>query len=421
MTIRRILHTSDWHLGQTFHGFDRTWEQQQVLDWLVEQVVAHEVDALLISGDIFDTVNPSNVAQRQWFDFLGTLVRTRPTCEVVAIAGNHDSAQRLEAPDALTRALGLQIIGLARDGDGQFDPDRLILPLGSRDPAGVWGHVAAVPYLRGDDLGTVAEWQAENAFFDLMRRRLDAVFTRLRERSSDKQARLGLFHGVIGGTSERSVTERDIRIGNSDGVPADMFPDDLTYLALGHLHKAQRAGGNDHFRYAGSPLSLHVSESEYNHQVVLVEIDDGQRGAITSISVPKRVTVARIPKSGQAIQSHDETLKQVSALPDRSDLPLAEQPFLEVRFLHDQPRPDFAGEVAVAAAQRGHRLTTVRGETPVDVARAPAPPVLSIVEIPPEEVLRLLFERTYGVPPDADLLAAFQTLCDELPSSTVTP
>ncbi len=410
MTKRRVLHTSDWHLGQSFHGFDRTWEHQEFLDWLVTTIVAQEIDAVLVSGDIFDTVNAPNVAQRQWFDFLGRVFRERPGCDVVAIAGNHDSASRLDASGALTSAIGFHVVGSPRSAEGAFDAGRLVVPLGTQG-GGVWGHVAALPFFRGDDLGTLTELHGEGAYLERVRRRHGEVFAALDAVRAPGLARLGMFHGVLDGETERSDrSERDVRVGNVEGIPESFFPADLGYLALGHLHRPQRVRGQDHVRYAGSPLPLHVSESEYPHQVVIVTFEDGVRTGVESVRIPQQVPVLRIPSGGQPLPDAATLLATVQALPNRAADPVERQPYLEVRYLQDGPQPGFTNQVAAAAASRGHRLTTVRSERATGPVDDP-PNTYVLAELDPEHVFDMLYRRTYrGAAPPDDLVRAFREL-----------
>src|SRR5450830_1653635 len=115
----RLLHTSDWHLGQSLHNFDRHYEHQCFLDWLIDTIVAEEADALLIAGDIFDNANPSSNAQRQLYRFLQQAKTRAPGLQIVVIAGNHDSPGRLEAPGPLLEAHGTVVIGnVVRGRDG---------------------------------------------------------------------------------------------------------------------------------------------------------------------------------------------------------------------------------------------------------------------------------------------------------------
>ncbi len=412
MNQKRILHTSDWHLGQTFHGFDRTWEHQCFLAWLLETIVAREVDALLVSGDIFDTPNPSSLAQRQWFDFLVAVMRERPGCEVVATAGNHDSAQRLDAPEALTQALGLHIVGSPCDAIGTFDAARLVVPLGKGSEGGVWGHVAAIPFLRGDDLGTLTELHADDGYVQLTRRRHDAIFEELASRAAPGHARFAMAHGVVVGEASASSSEREIRIGNVGGVPVNVFPDDLTYVALGHLHRPQRAGGRDAVQYAGSPLPMHVSEAEYPHRAVLVTVEGCVLQSMESLLVPKSVPVVRVPRSGKAALP-EVVLAELRALPSLASLPEAQRPYLDVRFVRAAPRPSFVEEVAAAIEGKGYRITTVRQDEPAgaNVASSEAIAQRNLDDFAPEEVFRKIYQRMYAnQPPSDELLRAFGEL-----------
>src|SRR4051794_28676852 len=114
----RLVHTSDWHLGHSLHEVSREREHQQFLAWLLALLEAEAADALLVAGDLFDTANPSAEAQRQWYELIAEAKRRMPRLQVVAIAGNHDSPSRLDAPDALFRALGVRVVGVLPRAEG---------------------------------------------------------------------------------------------------------------------------------------------------------------------------------------------------------------------------------------------------------------------------------------------------------------
>jgi len=107
----RVLHTADWHLGQSFHGYDRDYEHSIFLDWLVLMLTERRTDVLLIAGDIFDSVNPSATAQRRFFDFLARAHAASPTLQIIITAGNHDAGARLEAPSGLLESLNITVVG----------------------------------------------------------------------------------------------------------------------------------------------------------------------------------------------------------------------------------------------------------------------------------------------------------------------
>ena len=418
MTTRRILHTSDWHLGQLFHDHDRSWEHQQFLDWVRAQVVDNAVDALLITGDIFDTVNPPIEAVRQWNEFIVGVRQARPSCTLIAIAGNHDSAARIESSRPFGRALSIDLIGSLRNADGQFDPERLVLPLGHEAHGGVWGYAAAIPFMRADDLGTLTQLAADDAVLNLSKARFNAIFEVLAQRAGPGHARVALAHGVIVGSElQTSASEREVRIGNVSGLPVDVFPEDLTYVALGHLHRPQRAGGRESIQYAGSPLPLHVSEADYKHRVVLVEVDDGRLVSRTSIPVPQPVGIRRVPADGASLDP-DSVLAALRALVPSGVSETERQPFIEVRFQRTAPRADFVSEVRAALEDKGHRLTTIRDVTRVEFVPGASEGDAAfrrLEDFEPEDVFRSLYGRVHAESegPDKTLLEAFAELVRE--------
>src|ERR1700746_487795 len=153
----RILHTADWHLGQSFHGFDRDREHAVFLDWLIGIVEERHVDALIITGDIFDSINPSSGAQRRFFDFLARIHAAAPALQVVIIAGNHDAPARLEAPTGLFERLNIKALGtVPRDLDGEVNYQKFLIPLKDAH-ANVKAIAIAVPFLRPADVPVVPE------------------------------------------------------------------------------------------------------------------------------------------------------------------------------------------------------------------------------------------------------------------------
>ena len=271
----RLLHTSDWHLGQTLHTFDRTYEHQCFLDWLVDTIVAEQADALLIAGDVFDNANPSAAAQRQLYRFLQQARARAPQLQVVVIAGNHDSAGRLEAPGPLLEAHGVTVLGnVVRGADGAIDLERMLVPL--RDRAGaIKAWCLAIPFLRPGDLPRVAagELEAADPYLHGIALLYQQAYALAKSKCANGEAVLamGHCHMVDGQASEDS--ERRIVIGGTEALPATMFDPTLAYAALGHLHLAQRVGKKEHLRYCGSPLPLSFAEVGYQHQVLRVDLD----------------------------------------------------------------------------------------------------------------------------------------------------
>ena len=121
----RILHTADWHLGQTFFGYDRTGEHEVFLNWLAEEIRQKEIDALIIAGDVFDVSNPSAASQSMYYQFIYRVTVENPNLQIVIVAGNHDSAARLEAPLPLLQAMRTEVRGVVRKLEGGAEePER---------------------------------------------------------------------------------------------------------------------------------------------------------------------------------------------------------------------------------------------------------------------------------------------------------
>ena len=151
----RVIHTSDWHLGQELHGFDRGVEHDVFLDWLAGQLIELDADVLIVTGDVYDTVNPPISAQQRLYQFLRRTLTERPHIQIVLIGGNHDSATRLELPKHLLDATRVHLIGGMPRHNGQPMAAQTLIEL--RDKTGASRAVcAAVPYLRPGDLPTVS-------------------------------------------------------------------------------------------------------------------------------------------------------------------------------------------------------------------------------------------------------------------------
>jgi len=158
----KILHTADWHVGQLFHEYDRTYEHNNFLNWLVETLQNEKVDVLQISGDVFDLSNPSAASIKLFYTFLNRAVKANPELQIIITAGNHDSASRLESPKPLLESSNIHIIGLVeKNEDGNTDYDKLSIPL--KDNVGeIKAWCLAIPFLRLGDYPIVAD--AENPY-----------------------------------------------------------------------------------------------------------------------------------------------------------------------------------------------------------------------------------------------------------------
>jgi exonuclease SbcD len=398
----RLLHTSDWHLGHTLKEVTREHEHRAFLSWLLEACVREAPDVVVITGDVFDSATPPASAERMWFDWLADVRRARPGMDIVAIAGNHDSPARLGAASAVLRELGVHVVGgLPRQG-GALDLDRILIPV-----AGDRGLVAAVPFLRPVDVPV----DVGDPLADVYRE----VTSAARERRAPEQALVVLGHLYVAGAEMSVLSERRVSIGGQESASLRMFPEDVDYVALGHMHRAQRVG-RDAIRYAGAPIALALDEAGYRHQVVIVDFAAGRVAQIRPIAVPQTIEIVRIPRRGEAPLV--EVLAEIAALPPRQGGDDPARPYLEVVVALDKPEPRLRTAIETALDGKRARLVVLRAETTGDRAalgdRVDHRAGARLAELDPRDVFVRCWLRDHAEPPSGELLAAFERLLAEV-------
>jgi exonuclease SbcD len=405
----RLLHTSDWHLGQTLHGFERTYEHQCFLDWLVDTIAAQQADALLVSGDIFDNANPSAVAQKQLYHFLQQAKARAPHLNIVLIAGNHDSPGRLEAPGPLLAVFDTTVIGhIRRTVDGEIDPGQFVVPLRNRDGViAVW--CIAIPFLRPGDVPRVET--DGDAYIEGVARLYQQALEYVQERRQPGQAIVALGHCHMVGGTVSAESERNIVIGGAEALSATIFDPAIAYAALGHLHQAQSVGKQAHLRYSGSPLPLSFAEIDYAHQILRVDLDGDSVQNIAAIPVPRAVGLLRIPKQPAPVEDVLAALEALD-LPAASDL--CTHPYLEVRVQLDAPEPGLRARVEAMLENKPVRLARIETSVAKNPDGATAPISLDdLHRLQPEEIFKRLYQSKYGSDAPAEQLAAFAELLHE--------
>lgn len=275
----KILHTADWHLGKLLNDQSREEEHRLFLDWLLATVKTEKIDAILVAGDIFDTANPPQSALQQYYDFVSQLF-AQGSCELIIIAGNHDSAAQLEAPKGVLNSLRTKVVGFLPE-----DPaDRIHYLPNAENPEVAIG---MIPFLRDRDLriGKAGETADE------IRARLgEGIAARYAETAEAiKAAKIDCPSIVTGHLtvvgSETSDSERDIHIGGLGSVTPSHFSQTFDYVALGHLHRPQATDADGRVRYSGSPIALSFSESNDKKEVRLLTVEDGKIEQ-ESLSIP---------------------------------------------------------------------------------------------------------------------------------------
>lgn len=400
----RVLHTADWHLGQTFFGYDRIPEHEAFLNWLAEVIREKEIDALLIAGDVFDVSNPSAISQRMYYQFIYRVTVENPLLQIVIIAGNHDSAARLEAPLPLLQAMRTEVRGVvSKKEDGEIDYDHLVVELKNRAEE-VEILCMTVPFLRQGDYPVV---QTEgNPYSEGVRELYRQLLQRLWKRRKKNQAILAMGHLQATGSeiAEKDYSERTV-IGGLECVSPEVFTEQIAYTALGHIHKAQRVSGNENVRYAGSPLPMSFAEKHYHHGVVMVTFDEGCAVDIERLECPKSVSLMSVPKGEP--ESADAVLEALRNLPET----VGTAPFLEVKVLLDEPEPMLRQEVEEALADKNYRLARIvssyrKGERSVEEENEIWKNGLQ--EMSPLQIAQSAFEKTYQLEMPGELTDLFQ-------------
>lgn len=353
-----VFHTADWHLGQSFCGFDRDVEHAHFLTWLIEQIADHRPDALLLAGDVFDSVNPSAQAQARFYDFLAATRTVHPAMQLVIIAGNHDASARLEAPAALLDSLNITVVGtVQKQADGEIALQRLLVPIHDSSNS-VAAIVAAVPFLRPSDVPGLPD--ADDPYLDgiaeLYRQVTEAAVRRRTETAPDA-ALLAMGHCHLSGGSESPDSERRLIVGGAEAIPPAVFDSQLAYVALGHLHRAQQADGG-RIRYSGSPIPLSFAERTYQHQIFKLTLDRQDLSHVETIPVPRHTALLSIPATGSL--PVEDLLPQLERLQPDPETTAENHPFLEVRVREDSPDPTRRTRIEQALADKPVRLASIK-------------------------------------------------------------
>ena len=402
----RILHTADWHLGQTFFGYDRTQEHEHFLDWLAGVLTKNKIDVLIVAGDVFDVSNPSAASQRMFYRFIHRVTTENPRLQLVVVAGNHDSAARLESPLPLLQEMRTEIKGIVRKQNGKIDYEHLLVEL--KNAAGeVEALCLAVPFLRQGDY-PVVETEG-NPYAEGVKELYARLLKYALKKRTDGQALVAVGHLLATGSeiAEKDHSERII-IGGLESVSPESFPEQIVYTALGHIHKAQRVSGRENIRYAGSPLPMSFAEKHYHHGVVKVTLDEGWAVEIEKLEYTPLVRLLSIPATEAA--APDEVLDELRGLELPEDEPM---PYLEVKVKLSEQEPMLRQQVEEILEGKPVRLARIvsfyrqAAEGSVEEETLTA----GLQEMNPLQIVKATFENSYQTEMPEELVNLFQEAC----------
>ena len=381
----KIMHTADWHIGQRLHERPRLDEHKQFLEWLLDSIQEHQVELLLVSGDIFDTSLPSADATNLYYQFLYRLFDETEAYTVIT-AGNHDSPRHLEAPQEFLKMGRIYVVGLAAE------PTECVFTFPPDNPRVA---VAAVPYLSESELQHIS-FETELEKSERYRERLKTFYQQCVALMPAELPKIVMGHLFVQGGKE-SNSERTIQIGGATAIHASDFPEGVDYVALGHLHRPQAINGMGYpIRYSGSPIPLRFNETNYRKAVYLLELsDNGTLVQDEKIEIPIFKELCTVTGDEEFILWEART----QAWADK---------YIQVKLKLSKPRGGINDEIRQAFSERGGEVLSVEIEMP----EVPRGPQVSIEDMKrPEEIFEQFHKANFeGKPPDDNLAQTFAKL-----------
>ncbi len=326
----KILHTSDWHLGKRLEDFSRLEEQQAVMAEICEIADRENVDAILVAGDLFDTFNPPTEAVDLFYKTLKRLSKNgnRP---VIAIAGNHDSPDRIEAPDPLARECGIIFAGYPNSVVAPFELESGLKI--ARSEAGFLEiqipespiplRILATPYASEFRLKT---YLGQGDSEEELRRILEKNWLTLANNYCDEAGiNVLVTHLFVAGKGEELPEEPEdekpiLHVGGAQVVYPENIPEQIQYTALGHLHRMHCAGKPSVY-YSGSPLSYSFAEANQKKYVLVVELEPGKPASVTEMELTKGKKLLRKRADGMEealawLTEHQDSLVELTLVTD---------------------------------------------------------------------------------------------------------
>ena len=389
----KIIHTSDWHLGDRLHGWDRADEEEHFFSQLKAVVAKERPDAMLISGDIFDTGTPGNDVAKKFNDALLDISEACPSMETVVIAGNHDSYSRLVVDESLWRRHHVHVFGIpAEDGEGKAVFSANVVDTPQK------GVVAAVPFCHERNFPSVAGASGANRV-----REYFAGLAQFAAETAKGRPCVLMAHLAVGKDTDFTGQDKSMAIGGQECVDPGVLGAGYDYIALGHIHCPQWIKGEKKVaRYCGTPRAIHFDET-YEHGVDIVEVESGKEPSVrTEVLKPKRDIVTVGGKEGLAFNDALEAVESLDAPAEtyiRLNVALGENGAMG---------PDWAERARRACVAKNYRYCIVNPIRKEVAAKASAEKkTLSIEELRElsnDEVVTILSSRRSLTPRQCELV-----------------
>lgn len=283
----RFIHTSDWHLGKTLEGHSRIEEQEKFCEDFIKLVEEKNIDLVIIAGDIYDTYNPPAQAERLFYKTVSKLADNGRRC-VFIISGNHDNPERLSAAIPLAHDQGIIILGKPNSSTNKRKYEKFEITEAKEgctklNISGEQVVIVSLPYPSEKRLNEVIkDNESEEKRQISYSKKVGEIFTELEQNFGDDTVNIAVSHiFVVGG--ESSDSERPIQLGGSLLVDKRDLPEKADYIALGHLHKPQKASEYYNAYYSGSPLQYSKDERAYAKGANIVDVKAGKEPVIEKV------------------------------------------------------------------------------------------------------------------------------------------
>ncbi|MGO3300808.1 MAG: exonuclease SbcCD subunit D C-terminal domain-containing protein [Pseudoalteromonas sp.] len=336
----KVLHTSDWHLGQQFYEHSRNQEHQVFFDWLITTLDAQNIDLLLVAGDIYHTATPPASAENQLYQFIKKAKKRCPGLHIIIIAGNHDSANRIMAAQPLLAQFDTDVVG-------RFDaqnPNDVVIKLHN---ASIEAHIVAMPFLRASDVSQLSNSDNGLDYAQGVSQAYKQTIEFAIENKADTTPLIIMGHLHAKGGDVSSDSERNLVIGGEEAITANVFNEYADYVALGHLHKAQKVAKSDIIRYCGTPIPMSFSERKYTHQVNIIDINCDEKHklktTVNPLYIPRSADLIVLPE-GECV-SLSVLCEQIKAL-DTTESEIA--PYLRVKLKSSDTDTTFREQIEQA-------------------------------------------------------------------------
>lgn len=349
----KVIHTSDWHIGQTLYQYSRDEEHKYFFNQLKSIILEERPDALIVSGDIFHASTPSVMAQRLYYHALVEFARLYNDLQIIVTAGNHDSPSRLEAPRELWEAFNVTVIGNLdfykeiQDNGLTYDASKIQIPVVRND--NIVGWILAVPFINAGNYPSVKEDDGYSkrvySFYNNLKDNL-----KLNQQYSENHSIIAMGHFMISGVD--SASQNKLTGGLESVVSTEMSAiSDVDYWAMGHVHHPQNVGEN--IRYSGSPFAMTFNEI-YPHSVTVVEIEN-HNVDVKVREIEPLIPVVDFPfkpTSYDDAPSKDELFAEIVKVLDnecyvrlhvRADMPLSDMDNARIQELFEGKKAKYCG------------------------------------------------------------------------------